>query len=269
MINVIKATGEIEPFDENKLRASIQRAGVKKEDQDRLLKYISANIYDQIHTSQVYKYINDYFKTNHSYARSKYSLKQSLMELGPTGYPFEDFVSDILESEGYKTFVRQIVQGKCISHEIDVIAEKENKKIIIEAKFHNAPGIKTDCHVAMYTKARFDDICQREKFDQAWLMTNTKVTEDALAYALCNNMKVVSWSYPEGESLRDIIERSRLFPITALTTLSMPQKQELMLNHIVMCKDIVNKPSALDFFGLQRGKRESILKEANYIINRS
>jgi hypothetical protein len=269
MINVIKATGEIEPFSEGKLRSSIQRAGVPKEYQDKLINYIKANLYDNIHTAQIYKHITDFFKQNNSYARARYSLKQSLMDLGPTGYPFEDYVSDILENEGYKTQVRLIIQGKCISHEIDVVAEKNGKKIIIEAKFHNAPGIKTDCHVAMYTKARFDDICQRDKYDEAWIVTNTKVTEDALAFALCNDMKVVSWSYPENESLRDLIERLRLFPVTALSTLSQLQKQQLMQEHVIMCKHLVEKPSVLDSLGIQGNKKTKILEEAKFVYQRS
>jgi hypothetical protein len=189
------------------------------------------------------------------------------MDLGPTGYPFEDYICSILGNEGYKTQPRLIMQGKCISHEIDVTAEKEGKKIMIEAKFHNAPGIKTDCHVAMYTKSRFDDIKEKNNYTEGWLVTNTKVTEDALAFAICVGMKVMSWSYPEGESLRDLIERSRLFPITALYTLSAPQKQNLMINHVVMCKDIVNNPSVLSTLEIGNDKRKKILEEARFIVS--
>ncbi len=266
MINVIKATGEIEPFSEEKLRNSIKRAGIPKNQQDQLIDYIESNLYNNIHTSQIYKHISDFFKKNHSYGRSKYSLKQSLMDLGPTGYPFEDYVADILENEGFKTQVRLQFTGKCITHEIDVLAEKDNKKIIIEAKFHNAPGIKTDCHVAMYTKARFDDIKEKNNLDEVWLFTNTKVTEDALSYALCSNMKVIGWSYPDEQSLRDLIEKSRLFPITALTTLSQIQKQELMQNHIIMCRDLVKNPEFLDILAIDKTKKEKVLEEAGFIV---
>jgi len=269
MVNVIKATGEIEPFSEEKLRMSIRRAGISREDEDKLVEYIKTNLYENIHTSQIYKQISDFFKQNKSYAHSKYSLKQALMDLGPTGYPFEDFVSSILQNQGYKTKVRQIILGKCISHEIDVVAEKDDKTIMIEAKFHNAPGIKTDVHVAMYTKARFDDVREKNGYSEAWIATNTKVTEDALNFALCCNMKVLGWSYPVNESLRDLIERSRLFPITTLSTLSNIQKQQLMQEHIVMCKDVVENPSVLNSLALQGSKKSKILEEVSYIINRS
>jgi hypothetical protein len=81
-------------------------------------------------------------------------------------------------------------------------------------------GIHTDVHVSLYTKARFDDLKDKYQFDQAWLFTNTKITPDALAYALCVNMGVTGWSYPQNESLRDLIEKHRLYPVTLLSTLS-------------------------------------------------
>ena len=74
-----------------------------------------------------------------------------------------------------------------------------SKKYMIEAKFHNALGTRSDVHVSLYTKARFDDVSEKYNFDQAWLVTNTKVTKDALDYALCVDMKVISWNYPEKE----------------------------------------------------------------------
>ena len=52
------------------------------------------------------------------------------MKLGPTGYPFEDFIAKLLQADGYETKVRQILKGECITHEIDVIAEKNNKTSI-------------------------------------------------------------------------------------------------------------------------------------------
>ena len=50
------------------------------------------------------------------------------MDLGPTGYPFEDYVAEILKTEGYQTQVRQVLEGNCVSHEIDVIAQKKTKR---------------------------------------------------------------------------------------------------------------------------------------------
>ncbi len=268
MINVIKATGEIEPFSEQKVRDSIFRAGIKNGLQDEVVKHIESRLYDKIPTSEIYHHISEFFgQSLMPYARAKYSLKESIMNLGPTGYPFEDFVADILQSQGYKTAVRIITSGKCISHEIDVIANKDEEKAMIEVKFHNGFGTRTDVQDALYIKARFDDVKEKNGFTNVWLVTNTKATLDAIQYGQCVGMKVISWNYPESESLRSIIEKSKLSLITALTTLSQNQKQQLLENHVVLCKDLFENPSLINFMGLPEDKKQHVLEEAKFVYS--
>ncbi|MEK7451161.1 MAG: restriction endonuclease [Patescibacteria group bacterium] len=268
MVNVIKSTGEKEQFSEKKLRTSIIRAGIPKEIEDRAISHIETKLYDNIPTSEIYQHIKEFLGTSsRPYSAAKYALKRGIMELGPTGYPFEDFVGKVLNKEGYETEVRSILQGKCVTHEIDIIAKKDNKKFMIEAKFHNDLGTKSDVHVPLYTKARFDDISAKYNLDQAWLITNTKVTSDALTYALCVNMKVISWNYPEKESLRDLIEKSGLHPITVLTTLSQNEKQKLLDNHLVLSRDICQNPNVLDLLHLPKDKLGKVLAESNFVCS--
>ena len=187
------------------------------------------------------------------------------MNLGPTGYPFEDFIAKLLQAEGYHTKVRQILPGECITHEIDVIAERAGKSAMIEAKFHNSPGTRSQVHVALYTQARFEDIKRRNHIDEAWLITNTKTTVDVNTYALCKNIKVVSWSYPDGGSLRDMIEKAKLHPITMLTSLSNAHKRMLLNHHIVLCKEIVQDPMLINMLYLPKNEHEKVLTEVKSI----
>lgn len=187
------------------------------------------------------------------------------MMLGPTGYPFEDFIAKILQALGYDTKVRQIMMGKCISHEVDVIAKKENKISMIEAKFHNSNGTRSEVHVALYTYARFRDLREKNGLDEAWLITNTKTTTDANTYGQCVGLKVISWSFPEKDSLRDLIEKSRLHPITMLTSLPHSSKVSLLNNHVVMCKDIHENPQLLDLLSLSKEEKEKTLAEVAFI----
>ncbi len=265
MVNVIKATGEKEPFSEDKVKISIQRAGIPKALQPQVVEHVKSKLYENIPTSEVYRHIMEFLEKTPSYERAKYSLKQAIMALGPTGYPFEDFVAEILKVDGYTTKTRSLLSGMCVVHEIDVIAQKQNERVMIEAKFHNASGTRTDVHVALYTKARFDDIKEKYNLSQAWIVTNTKVTSDALAYALCENVKIISWSYPEKEGLRDLIEKFHLHPMTVLTTLSENQKQQLLENHIVLCKEIIEQPSVLDLIGIPEDKKKEVLEEAKAV----
>jgi hypothetical protein len=262
MFNVLKASGKTELFSEEKLRASIRRVGIPQNLQDEVIAIIKSRIYEGISTLEIYKYIMEFLKdSTYPSSRTKYSLKQSIMDLGPTGYPFEDYISEILKMEGYQTRVRQILQGKCISHEIDIVAEKDGKKSMIECKFHNLPGTRSQIHVPLYTKARFDDIKEKNNLSDVWLISNTKVTPDSLNYALCSNMKVISWDYPEKGSFRDLIEKYKLYPITTFLGLSQNQKQLLAEQHIVLAKEVCKNPSVLDFLGLPKDKKDLILLE--------
>lgn len=266
MINVLKATEKKEEFNEEKLRSSIQRAGVPEELIENVVIHIKSKLYDGIPTYEIYKHVNEFLSNSpNPYSRAKYSLKQAIMDLGPTGYPFEDYVSEILKTEGYATQVRQTLMGKCISHEIDIVAEKDNKRSMIECKFHNTPGIHSQVHVSLYTKARFDDIKEKNNLSEAWLVTNTKITPDALNYAICSGVKVLSWDYPEKGSFRDLIEKYKLHPTTMLTSITQNQKQILAENHTVLAKDVCRNPASLDILGLRNDKKESILSECEYV----
>lgn len=266
MITVIKSTGEQEPFSEEKILASIKRARIPQSLQSQVAAHVKEIIYDKIPTSEIYSHITEFLaRSPEPFTKSKYGLKQAIMQLGPTGYPFEDFIAKVMETQGYTTQVRTIVRGTCISHEIDVIAIKGKEKIMIEAKFHNLAGIKTDVQVALYTKARYDDIKDHNGFTQGWIITNTNATIDAIAYANCRGMNVISWDYPHNTSFRSMIENSGLFPITTLTALPMAGKQKLLEQRIVLCKDIYKTPSLLNMLNLSEDQKKTVLAEAEFV----
>lgn len=267
MVNVLKANGETEPFSEEKINSSIKRAGIPQSIHKQVLEHVKSKLYEKIPTSEIYNHILEFLKISpHPLSRANYSLKRAIMDLGPTGYPFEDFVSELLKTEGYKTQVRQILSGKCVTHEVDVVAQKDGIKSMIEAKFHNGPGIRSDVQVSLYTNARFNDIKKKYGLKEAWVVTNTKVTSDALAYALCAGMKILSWNYPQDEGLRELIERSRLHPITVLSSLSSFEKQTLLEKNIVLCKTIYQNPKSLDILSLPSEKQKEVLSEIKYVI---
>ena len=266
MARVIKASGEKEEFSEEKVKFSIERAGIPQNLQEQALSHVKEKLYDNIKTSEIYHHIIEFLGNSSSpYSKARYGLKQAIMAFGPTGYPLEDFVAKLLQAQEYKTSVRNSMQGKCVTHEVDVVAIKGGKKVMIEVKFHNQSGIKTNIHVALYTKARFNDLLERNDLNEAWIVTNTKITTDAIAYAVCMGMKVISWNYPEGESLRDMIEKSGLAPVTALTTLPKSNLDSLLSSGIVLCRDLHKNPGML--VGLPEDKNHAILEEAQFVCN--
>ena len=267
MVFIQKANGEKEEFSENKLRTSIRRAGIPKELEEQVVSHVKSILHEHMHTSEIYQHIVEFLKTSTSpNHRARYSLKQAIMELGPTGFPFEKFIARLLRRQGYQTQTDVIAEGKCVRHEVDVIATKKEETIMVEAKFHNGPGIKTDVQVSMYTYARLEDTKQKNHFTKGLLVTNTKATNDAVAYAECVGMEILTWSYPEGQGLRELVEQYHLHPITTLTTLSAVQKQQLLEQDIVLCSELVEKARSV-LLALPNDKKQKVIEEAQFVCS--
>ena len=266
---VKKASGELEPFSEDKLRKSLKRVRALPEVIDEIVEQVVSEIKDGASTSDIYSRAFSLLRKKHRLVAGRYRLKNAIMELGPTGYPFEKLVGEILKSQGFSVEVGKIAQGACVAHEIDVVAVKANRHIMVECKFHNQQGIKSDVKVALYVQARFEDIRKKwqaepghgEKFHQAWLITNTKLTSDAIKYANCVGINAIGWSYPPGEGLQDLIEESGLHPLTSLTTLSRAQKRQLTERGLVLCRDILKDKNMLKEAGCDEAKTVLVIKE--------
>lgn len=246
-IQVIKASGETEPFDESKLIASLRYSKIPDDIAAQAVGYVKAKLIDQTSTAQIHSHIQEYFKTNQLLGASlKYDLKYAIMRLGPTGYPFEKFVAKVLAAYGYLTQTGVTITGKCVNHEIDIDVTKDHEHYLVECKFHNLPGIKTDIQVALYTYARFVDVrsalellaAHHQRYHQAWLVTNTKITKDVVDYARCMDMKVVSWGFPREGNLRELIIGSGLHPITIIRGIDQKQLQHLFERDMVTCADL-------------------------------
>lgn len=197
------------------------------------------------------------------------------MELGPSGYPFEKFVGEILKFQGFTVQVGVMVEGHCVSHEVDVVAEKGEEHFMVECKFHNIPGVKSDVKIPLYIQARFKDVEKRwltmpgheAKFHQGWLVTNTKFTGDAIQYGTCVGLNLLGWDYPINGSLNELIDNSDLHPITCLTTLTKVEKLQLLEKKILLCKEICEKPSLLDSLDISPLRNAKVLEEGHELCS--
>jgi len=242
-MQITKASGLPEDFNEKKLLNSLKVAGVPEDVSRKALQLVKDKLSSDTDTHKIHDLVSQYLQQHsHPLHKINYNLKRAVFKLGPTGYPFEQFFAKILQEFGYRTQVGRILSGKCISHEIDVVAKKGNDVFYIECKFHNRPGLKTDVQVALYTKSRFEDIVTNTKKTslnyRSWLVSNTKITKDAISYANCQNIKTTSWCCPGKESLFFLIKNSKLHPITSLTSLSKDQIKVLLKQNIVTLKDL-------------------------------
>lgn len=271
-ITVVKAGGRTELFNPLKLENSLLRAGATADMSKDIISHIEQELTDGMSTSKIYQHAFFLLGKMQKPVAVRYSLRRAILELGPSGFPFEDFVADILKEKGFETLTGQMVLGSCVEHEMDVIAWNEKKLIMAEAKFHNQLGIKSDLKVALYVKARFDDLkgvlyhYGTDRYvNEGWLITNTKFTTTAIHYGECQNLKLIGWNYPEKGNLQDMIEDSGLHPITCLTSLSSAQKHNLLKREIVMCKTLKEDPTILRSLGFNTMKIDRIIEEINLL----
>lgn len=240
-ITVIKANGEREPFNLEKVVTSLKRVGASDEEIRQVIKKLNPQLKDNMPTNQIYGIVYSLLdqELGRKPVANRYSLKKAIFDLGPTGYPFEQFIAGLLEESGYTCLTNQVINGACVQHEIDIVAKKQDEELLIEAKFHGNQGYKTKIQTALYVWARFLDISNQSKTVQKpWLITNTKLTSQVKDYARCNDLKVTSWNYPHGESLREIVDKSKLHPITSLSSLDTFSKNNLLKAGVVFCRDI-------------------------------
>ncbi len=271
---VLKHSDERKPFVVNKIIKSLKRAGAD----DRLAREIA----EEIEKDRAIKTTEDIHKKVFSSIRhrsrpvaARYNLKRAIADLGPTGFPFEKFVGRLLESFGYSVQVGVDVKGACISHEIDVVAEKTDEHFMVECKFHNKYWLRSHIQTVLYVKARFDDVEKAwkrkkghsDKFHQAWIVTNTKFTNQAIKYAKCSGIKLVGWNYPKKDSLARMIDVSGLHPVTAITQLSKKEKLALVENGLVLCRDVIGGYRTMFKLGISKDKIAKIQKEAYNISN--
>lgn len=270
-IFVIKASGEKELFSDLKLRRSLEKTKAPSGAIEKILDQIKNKMKDSIKTSDIYRYAFSLLRKQDRSIAGRYALKRAIMELGPTGHLFEKLVGELLKAQRFSVEVGVFVKGSCVTHEIDVVAQKDDRHIMVECKFHNQPGIKSDVKVALYVQARFEDVQKQwqkqpnhgRKFHEVWLITNTKFTSDAIKYASCVGMKAIDWSYPPDGSLQNLIESAGLHPLTCLTTLSNTHKRLFLDRGLVLCKEISENKSLLQELGLNELKIEQIEQEIN------
>ncbi|RLD81773.1 MAG: ATPase [Bacteroidetes bacterium] len=278
-IKVKKFSGELVDFDMEKLKNSLRRTKAGEELIQSIVATVKNRLYDGISTKEIYqmafKMLN---KSKSKTNASRYKLKKAIMELGPSGFPFEKFIAAIIKAEGFETEVGVIVQGYCVSHEVDVVVENEHKHIMVECKYHNKQGRVNDIKIPLYIKSRFLDIEKQHKKEEGdhfiheqWIYTNTRFSSEAIKYGECAGLKLVSWDYPHNNSVADQINKHGLFPITTLTTLSKKDIQKLLEKGYVLCKDICSNPNVLVEVGIDRAKHKKIMQNAKelseYIAN--
>lgn len=274
MVKIVKASGEVVIFDEEKLRTSLMRVGAYNELITQILDEVNLMLHEGMSTREIYRIAFNLLRQKSRVLAAKFHLKKAIMRLGITGFPFEKYLSEIMRNHGFESKNNQIVKGHCIDHEVDVVVLKNYKKIFIECKYHHAQGKKCTLKIPLYVKARFIDILQKEKDNsdfkfEMWLVTNTRFTTNAIKYGQCAGLHLIGWDYPPGNSLKEQIEISGLYPITCISEFSKKELNYLFSNHIVLCQTIYKNPNLLNQLKISSNKKNSILNQCKILSHES
>lgn len=269
-----KASGAIQDFSAEKLGKFLNRIKVPQDAIDNITKIIEAEIADYTRIYELRQVV-----TNHllelpkgELHAARYNIKGAVRKLGPAGHLYESYIGEVFKSDGYSDIHTSVmVQGECVTHEIDVVATQNGENHMIECKFHNQDGTKSDVTIALYVYARFLDVQQSASvphgFKHAWLSTNTKLTQDAIHYCMCKGMKVLTMEYPFGASILDKVVEKNVFPVSTLNIDKGYLPELYAANYLMMTDILATSAEEISMnTGVPRDTLEAAQNQAQKII---
>ncbi len=274
-MKVKKFSGELVDFNPRALKRSLTKSGANKQEVEVVFDAIETAMYDGIPTSDLYTLaFKNLKKYRNSYA-ARYSLKKALRELGPEGYFFEKWMVKLFESLGFQAAHSETVQGRAVTHEIDVVAYKDDHLLFCECKFRNDVDAKISVTTPMYFLSRMRDVeeCTYSFFGKemnptkGFLVTNAYLTTDSIDFANYYGIGLISWDYPVESSIKERVDSGALYPVTCLTTLTDDQEKILLAKNCILVKELVNQPSYLDHLNLSKEQKRDVLEEAKELID--
>jgi hypothetical protein len=246
MIYVTKADGSKQPFDKQKIINTCLRLQATPEQAQSIADKIEAKAYDGIPTKKILQMVFQYMKKYRPTIGYQIDLKQAIAMLRSKP-DFEIFVAKLFEAMGYRIETNLIVQGKCIEHEIDVVARKENEIILVEVKHHVNHHTYSGLDVFLQLNSTLEDLKEgyeigrnNFKFTRAILICNTKVSDRARRYALCKGLEFIAWKFPQEKGLERLIEEYKLYPITFLKEIEKDEAYNLANVGIVTVKQLLD-----------------------------
>ncbi|MES2811933.1 MAG: restriction endonuclease [Bacteroidota bacterium] len=274
-MKVVEYLGDFVNFNETKLRDSLLRSGANEKQVDYVLSQIVNQLYDGISTKKIYTLAFELLKNESNANAARYNLRSALELLGPAGFYFEKYVSFLFREEGYHTKINLNLQGKCVTHEVDLVVQKKNTIKMIECKFHSNRDIISDVKIPMYILSRFNDLqtekhsvfTEKDVITSCLIVTNNRFSEDAVQFATCSGIELLSWDFPKENSLRNKIHKAHLYPITCLMSLTIEEKKELLEQDIITVKQLNENSDSLSFIGVSEERIKNIQIEVSELCN--
>ena len=254
VVLIKKASGQTEAFDITKLQTSLLNAGADEAAISHIAADITNWVYPGASTAKIYSRAFKILKRLKSSGASLYKLKKAISEIGPSGYPFEHFNGEIYKRRGFDVEVGIVIEGASVGHEMDVVASQGKIQILGECKYSVNQGFSVGIQVPLYVHSRVNDIIEKWEQEpqhkgknyQTWIFTNGRFSADSIRYSKHTGIHLMGWDYPYDASLKLIIQREKLYPITILTNLTNDDKKHILSRGIVTCVQLQENPGILD-----------------------
>jgi hypothetical protein len=259
---IYKSHGGTEPFSRSKLFASLKRSGLPEKECRIIADRVSQEVGEGSKTRDIYRKSLSLVKQRSPVAAVHYSLKRSLFDLGPTGHHFETFVAKYFEKIGHETSTCALLRGKFVKHEVDVVCHKAKRSFFVECKFHNRMGIKNDIKIALYVKARWDDLKDGpdgKNLDAFYLASNTSFSSDALIYAAGTGLRLLGLNAPVERPFIEEIKAMGLYPVTSLRRLNRGMLEVLLEHNVVLAREVPAHINLLYRMGMKEQDVDALL----------
>ena len=273
-LKIINSRHEDKSFSAEKIYRSCVRSGASNKIAHEIAEEVKNKAYPEITTAEIGELVKRLLAKKSKKSSIKFSLKDAMRKLGPSGFNFEKYIASILLKNDFDVKINRTIPGLCIpSYEIDFLAKKGNLEYVGECKYHTHPGKRVDLKVALYNNARFLDISKGSNFKKgkikSILVTNAKFTQRAVQYSECNNVDLLGWRHPKDHGLEGLIEESNLYPITILPSFKDAFRDVFAREHIMLAKDLLEKSSnqVSEKTGILVKKINQLTEEANILLN--
>lgn len=273
-IFVTKADGTKQLFEREKIVKTCLRMRASREVAEKIAKEIEMGINEGIETKKILQMIFRQLSKYKPSVKHQICLRRGLSLMKPK--QFERFIRILLSEHGYKVTPNQIIRGRCVEHEVDAVARKNGETYIIEVKHHFSYHTPTGLDESRIARAVFEDVIEgfnlglnSLKIDKSMIVVNTKFSNHARRYAKCRQIHLVGWSSPLNQSLQNMIEEKKLYPIPCLRGLNTVAKEKLATAGIILINQLAGEnPEKL---GRQTripiDTLVSMIKKANMIVS--
>lgn len=156
MMLITKADGTKQTYQRKKVIKTCRRLRASKETAEHVADQIENRLYEGISSKKILQMIFMYL-TDPPGVKHQVDLRKaiSLLRSQPD---FERFIQMLLEEYGYEITGNQILRGKCVEHEIDAIATKDDETYLIEIKHHSNNHAYSGLDIPRITQATFEDL---------------------------------------------------------------------------------------------------------------